>query len=69
MLDNIYIEDLKIFARHGYFDFEKENGQFFYVSARLYLDFQKAGRTDNLDLTVDYSKACEYITKFMTDNI
>ena len=67
-MDYIYIEKLKIFARHGYYDFEKENGQFFYVSAKLYLDFQKAGRTDNLDLTVDYNKTCIFISQFMTEN-
>ena len=69
MLDKIIIEELKIFARHGYYDFEKENGQDFYVNAVLFLDMQKAGISDNLELTANYNDVCMNIISFMEDNI
>ena len=34
-MDTIKIENLKIFAYHGVFDEEKENGQDFYVNGIL----------------------------------
>ena len=44
-MDKIEIKNLKIYAYHGVFDEEKEVGQFFLVSAELFLDLRDQGAT------------------------
>lgn len=67
-MDCIKIEKLEIFAYHGCNEEEKINGQKFYVDANLYIDVKKPGLSDELDDTLNYAKACEFINKFMTKN-
>lgn len=64
-MDVIKITNLKVFAHHGVFPEETRDGQDFYVNARLFLDCRKAGKTDCLDVSVDYGKACVFITDFL----
>ena len=64
--DEIRIEELQIFAHHGVYDFETENGQSFYVNAVLYTDTQKAGKTDELADSTNYGEICQFITEFLT---
>lgn len=66
--DEIRIEELKIFAHHGVFDFETENGQNFYVNVVLYTDTAKAGKTDELTDSTNYGEVCSFITDFLTKN-
>ena len=66
--DEIRIEELQIFAHHGVYDFETENGQNFYVNAVLYTDTQKAGKTDELTDSTNYGEVCTFITDFLTKN-
>jgi len=65
-MDKIRIENLHIFANHGVFDFEKEQGQNFYINAELYTDTYSAGHDDNLDSTVSYADVCQVIAKVFT---
>ena len=67
-MDKICIDELKIFAYHGVFEHENIKGQNFYVNAVLYVDTEKAGRTDDLDVSVDYGSVCQLIKKVMTEN-
>lgn len=67
-MDEIRIDNLKIRANHGVLDFEKANGQDFYVNAVLYTSTREAGLGDNLDKSTDYSKVCETIRSTMTDH-
>lgn len=67
-MDRICIEELKIFAHHGVFEHENINGQHFYVNAVLYVDTEKAGLSDELEESVDYSAVCSLIEKVMTEN-
>lgn len=66
--DEIRIEELQIFAHHGVYDFETENGQNFYVNAILYTDTQKAGKSDELTDSTNYGEVCTFITEFLTKN-
>ena len=66
--DEIRIDELEIFAHHGVYDFETENGQKFYVNAILYTDTHKAGVTDELTDSTNYGEVCSYITDFLTQN-
>jgi dihydroneopterin aldolase/2-amino-4-hydroxy-6-hydroxymethyldihydropteridine diphosphokinase len=65
-MDEIRIDNLKIFAHHGVFAEEKAHGQNFYVNAVLRVDAFAAGERDDLNLSVNYGLVCEFIEKTMT---
>ena len=67
-VDYITIEDLEVFANHGMFEEEANLGQKFLVSAKLFFDASQAGRTDDLNMSVNYAEACANITKWMKTN-
>lgn len=67
-MDCIQIRQLEIFAYHGCNEEEKRDGQIFYVDANLYTDIKTPGLSDNLEDTVNYSKACKFIYRFMTEH-
>lgn len=66
--DEIRIEELKVFAHHGVYDFETENGQNFFVNAILYTDTHKAGRTDVLEDSTNYGEVCQFINDFLKNH-
>lgn len=64
-MDKIIIDNLEIFANHGVFPEENENGQVFYVSAVLHTETRKAGLTDDLEASINYGTVCHMITDFV----
>ena len=66
--DEIRIDNLKVFAHHGYFQEEKEKGQNFFINAVLYTDLSKAGGSDKLEETVHYGLVCEFMDRFSRQN-
>ena len=66
--DEIHIEDLEIYARHGVFPEETKLGQRFIVSVILYTTTRKAGTTDELECSIDYGSVSHFMTKFMQEN-
>ncbi len=66
-MDNIRIENLEVFAHHGVFKEENNLGQKFVISAVFYLDTVKAGMTDDLSYSLNYSEACFFIKKKMEE--
>ena len=66
--DEIHIEDLEIYARHGVFPEETKLGQRFIVSVILYTNTRKAGTTDELECSIDYGSVSHFITRFMQEN-
>lgn len=68
-MDEIIIENLQVYAHHGVYREENENGQNFYVNAVLYTNTAKAGKDDNLELTTDYGKVCQLIHKLIYKNV
>ena len=64
-MDKIIIDNLEIFANHGVFPEENENGQVFYVSAVLYTETRKAGLTDDLEQSIHYGIVSHMITDFV----
>ena len=67
-MDQIRIDNLQIRAFHGVYMDEKENGQNFFVNAVLYTDTRKAGTTDDLYKSTDYSTVCTTIKNTVTKN-
>ena len=50
------IEDIKLWARVGVLDKEREFGQLFRLDIFLWTDFEKCTLSDDIKETVDYSK-------------
>lgn len=55
-LSEIRIDGIRGFGRHGLLPDEKIRGQEFIVDVRFWVPTKKAGRTDNLKHSVDYSE-------------
>ena len=53
-MDQIRIEQLEVFAKHGAIPEENVLGQKFLVSCILYVDTRKEGKTDDLEASVNY---------------
>ena len=56
MKDKIELKGMTFYGFHGVNPAEKELGQRFVVDLDIFTDLAKAGRTDDLDDTVDYSE-------------
>ena len=54
MRHKITITGLRVFAHHGVFDFERQNGQDFYIDATIWIDGDKAAFSDDLNHTAHY---------------
>ena len=67
-MDVIIINDLEIFSNHGVLKEENVLGQKFLISAHIYLDTRKAGSTDDINDSVDYSQICHLIKTIMENN-
>lgn len=64
-MDQITIENLEVFGYHGVFGEEAILGQKFLISAKLMIDTRKAGKTDNLNESIDYGAVCHTIKKLV----
>ncbi|MBQ4058242.1 MAG: 2-amino-4-hydroxy-6-hydroxymethyldihydropteridine diphosphokinase [Lachnospiraceae bacterium] len=64
-MDQIIIKDLELFGYHGVFEEEAFLGQKFVVTAVLNLSTRKAGKTDDLQQSLDYGVACQLIKKIV----
>ncbi|WP_449278139.1 dihydropteroate synthase [Leucobacter sp. GX24907] len=54
--DRISLTGLEVFAHHGVFDFEREQGQRFLIDAEVSVDLAAAARGDELARTVHYGE-------------
>ena len=67
-MDCIKIVELEIYANHGLLKEENVLGQKFLVSADLYLDTRKAGKSDEMELSVNYCDVCKLIDSYVKEN-
>ena len=63
MLHKIKITGLRVFAHHGVFDFERQNGQDFYIDASIWVDGDKAAFNDDLRFTAHYGDLAKAIVE------
>ncbi len=56
MADRIRIDGLEVFAHHGVLPHEKRFGQAFVLDVVVEADLSVAGRSDDLDDTIDYGR-------------
>lgn len=68
-MDTIHIKKLEVFARHGVLPEENILGQKFLISASLYCDTAKAGRTDSLKDSVNYAKVAALLVSSATEQV
>lgn len=66
-MDQIQIRGLKLFAYHGVNPEEKQNGQNFELDVTLFTSVKRPGCTDDLNDTINYSKAVKCITRVMAE--
>ena len=59
--DRITLTGLEVFAHHGVFDFEREQGQRFVIDAEVAVDLAPAAAGDALERTVHYGELAEAI--------
>ena len=67
-LDEIRIEELEVFANHGVFPEENVLGQKFLVTAVLYTDTRRAGKTDELTASIHYGEVSAFIEKYLREH-
>lgn len=67
-MDCIRIKRLEVFAKHGAIPEENVLGQKFLISVGLYCDLREAGLTDDLERSVSYAAAAEFIKKRTEEN-
>jgi dihydroneopterin aldolase/2-amino-4-hydroxy-6-hydroxymethyldihydropteridine diphosphokinase len=60
-MDEIAIKRLEVFAKHGVLPEENVLGQKFLISATLYCDTAKAGKSDVLSDSISYAEVAELI--------
>lgn len=65
MTGTIEINELILFARHGVYDFERENGNTFEITVHLHYPIENAMASDNLAYTLNYADAVEVIKQVM----
>lgn len=67
-MDTIFVKGLEISACHGVNDSEKTEPQPFVFDVELGYDLYKAGKSDDLKDTVNYSSVCKAITEVVQTN-
>ena len=58
-MDKMFIRNLQLFANHGVFQEEKTLGQLFEISLEIDIDLKTAGKTDDLNESVNYGLVCK----------
>ncbi|MEI6294730.1 MAG: dihydroneopterin aldolase [Actinomycetes bacterium] len=61
MSDYIEIKGISGFGYHGLFDYERENGQIFFVDVKLQLENKTASKSDAIADAVDYSQVAKVV--------
>ena len=67
-LDVMRLNNMVFYAYHGVENAEKQYGQRFEVDAELYVDLQKAGLSDQLMDTVDYTNVYQVIEEIVMES-
>jgi dihydroneopterin aldolase/2-amino-4-hydroxy-6-hydroxymethyldihydropteridine diphosphokinase len=63
--DEIHIDGLEVFAHHGVYPKENQEGQTFIINAVLYTSLRETGLQDDPKLCTSYGAVCRYITSQM----
>lgn len=64
-MDYIHLNEMAFYGYHGALQEETKLGQRFRVTVSLATNLQEAGKTDNLDKTVNYAEVYELVEKIV----
>lgn len=67
-MDKIYLENLEVFAHHGYYEYEREMGQKFIINTVFELDLSNLSEEDK-EKTVCFGNAVRFIYDFTTSHM
>lgn len=67
-MDRIYLENLEVFAHHGFYEYEREMGQKFIINAVFELDLSNI-TADDKNKTVCFGNAAGFIYDFTTSHM
>ncbi len=62
-MDKILLKNMMFYAFHGVYEYERTIGQRFYVDVEYEVDTRSAGKSDNLNDTIDYTAIYACIKK------
>lgn len=65
MTDKIILSGIEVMGRHGCTEEERQHEQLFIVDAELYLDLSRAGKSDDLNDTINYVQVIGDIKKIV----
>jgi len=65
MSDEVFLDAVQFYAYHGVNPEERTQGQRFIVDVRLMTDLQRAGMTDDLGSTINYSSVYKRVKAIM----
>jgi len=68
MSDKILLQNMMFYGFHGVYEYEREQGQKFYVDVEMHADLESASKTDNLTETIDYSAIYNQIKEIMENH-
>jgi|SRR5699024_4646312 len=60
-MDKIILKDMQFYGYHGLFPEENKLGQRFNVDLNLYLSLLEAGKTDDMNKSIDYGRVFEVV--------
>jgi dihydroneopterin aldolase len=66
-MDIIRLLGIELYGYHGVFASERELGQRFEVDVEMFLDLKQAGKSDDLDLTVNYADVYTIIKEIVEE--
>lgn len=64
-MDKIIMKGMAFYGNHGVFPEENVLGQRFYVDVELHMPLERAGKSDDLGLTVNYAEVHELIKRIV----
>lgn len=64
-MDKILLNGMEFYGYHGVFQEEKRLGQRYVVDVVLYTDLETAGKTDNIDDSIDYGEVFQLVKKIV----
>ncbi|MBO7201925.1 MAG: dihydroneopterin aldolase [Paludibacteraceae bacterium] len=67
-MSKIKLEKMRFFAHHGFFEEERRVGAEYEVSVTLDVDIELAGRTDDLNDTLNYQQVYDIVKQEMTES-
>jgi dihydroneopterin aldolase len=64
-MDEITLKGVRAFGRHGVFEEERRDGQYFFVDVTLYLSTARAADSDEVADTVHYGEVAERVVELV----